>query len=54
MQVTGEDWKKPTAEGNSMTVKHGNRDNNLDELVYHTDYHGATTHPTPTPKHPMP
>ena len=53
MQVTGEDWKKPTAEGNSMTVKHGNSDN-LDELVYHTDYHGATTHPTPTPKHPMP
>ncbi|KAL9224290.1 hypothetical protein vseg_000342 [Gypsophila vaccaria] len=23
-----------------------------DELVYHTDYHGVTTHPAPTPKHP--
>ncbi|XP_062077474.1 uncharacterized protein LOC133782251 [Humulus lupulus] len=53
IEVTGEDWKTPTAEGNSVTVKHGNSDN-LDELVYHTDYHGATTHPTPTPKHPMP
>ncbi|GMI83026.1 hypothetical protein HRI_001971900 [Hibiscus trionum] len=26
-----------------------------DEIVnYHTDYHGVTTHPTPTPKHPKP
>ncbi|KAK9697168.1 hypothetical protein RND81_08G019200 [Saponaria officinalis] len=23
-----------------------------DELVYHIDYHGVTTHPAPTPKHP--
>ncbi|KAJ8749756.1 hypothetical protein K2173_012307 [Erythroxylum novogranatense] len=28
----------------------------LDDLVYHIDYHGVTTHPTPTPapKHPKP
>ncbi|XVE70300.1 hypothetical protein DITRI_Ditri10aG0061300 [Diplodiscus trichospermus] len=27
-----------------------------DEVVhnYHIDYHGVTTHPTPTPKHPLP
>lgn len=24
------------------------------ELVYHVDYHGVTTHPNPTPKHPKP
>ncbi|XP_063949632.1 uncharacterized protein LOC108223948 [Daucus carota subsp. sativus] len=24
------------------------------ELVYHIDYHGVTTHPNPTPKHPRP
>ncbi|KAH9617667.1 hypothetical protein KSS87_013967 [Heliosperma pusillum] len=23
-----------------------------EELVYHIDYHGVTTHPAPTPKHP--
>ncbi|XP_030510583.1 uncharacterized protein LOC115725267 [Cannabis sativa] len=52
IEVT-EDRKKPTAEGNPVTVKYDSSDN-LDELVYHTDYHGATTHPIPTPKHPMP
>lgn len=25
-----------------------------EELVYHIDYHGVMTHPTPTPKHPTP
>ncbi|KAI9191549.1 hypothetical protein LWI28_009879 [Acer negundo] len=25
-----------------------------DETVYHIDYHGVTTHPNPTPKHPKP
>ncbi|KAK9099879.1 hypothetical protein Scep_023309 [Stephania cephalantha] len=25
-----------------------------EELVYHVDYHGVSTHPTPTPKHPRP
>lgn len=23
-----------------------------DGLVYHVDYHGAATHPSPSPKHP--
>ena len=27
---------------------------NEEELVYHTDYHGVTTHPNPNPKHPKP
>ncbi|KAK1550093.1 hypothetical protein Q3G72_013513 [Acer saccharum] len=25
-----------------------------DETVYQIDYHGVTTHPNPTPKHPKP
>ncbi|CAN6451026.1 unnamed protein product [Victoria cruziana] len=25
-----------------------------DGLVYNVDYHGATTHPPPDPKHPVP
>ncbi|KAI3863005.1 hypothetical protein MKX03_023560 [Papaver bracteatum] len=29
-------------------------DDNGEELVYHVDYHGVSTHPTPTPKHPRP
>ncbi|KAI3956465.1 hypothetical protein MKX01_016878 [Papaver californicum] len=29
-------------------------DDNGEELVYHVDYHGVSTHPTPTPKHPIP
>ncbi|GAB2267388.1 hypothetical protein Dimus_002373 [Dionaea muscipula] len=24
-----------------------------DELIYHVDYHGVTTHPYPAPKHPI-
>ncbi|KAK3221210.1 hypothetical protein Dsin_008235 [Dipteronia sinensis] len=27
---------------------------NDEETVYHIDYHGVTTHPNPTPKHPKP
>ncbi|KAF8400254.1 hypothetical protein HHK36_013551 [Tetracentron sinense] len=27
---------------------------NGDQLLYQVDYHGVTTHPTPTPKHPKP
>lgn len=26
----------------------------VEDIVYNIDYHGATTHPTPTPKHPTP
>ncbi|RZC71169.1 hypothetical protein C5167_034357 [Papaver somniferum] len=29
-------------------------EDNGEELVYHVDYHGVSTHPTPTPKHPRP
>lgn len=54
MQVTEEELKTSSAEETSTTIKHESSDNNIDDIVYHTDYHGATTHPTPTPKHPKP
>ncbi|RXH78541.1 hypothetical protein C1H46_012259 [Malus baccata] len=37
-----------------LAIKHANSNNDLDELVYHIDYHGVTTHPNPTPRHPTP
>ncbi|PON37600.1 hypothetical protein PanWU01x14_318810 [Parasponia andersonii] len=54
IKVAEKDSKTSTLEENSMTIIHESSDNNMDEVVYHTDYHGATTHPTPTPKHPKP
>ncbi|XP_052181533.1 uncharacterized protein LOC127794469 [Diospyros lotus] len=33
-------------------ISRGHEDS--EELTYHTDYHGVTTHPTPYPKHPNP
>ncbi|KAF5186263.1 hypothetical protein FRX31_024152 [Thalictrum thalictroides] len=29
-------------------------DEDGDELLYHIDYHGVSTHPYPSPKHPRP
>ncbi|RXH71432.1 hypothetical protein DVH24_018787 [Malus domestica] len=37
-----------------VVIKHSNSNSDLDELVYHIDYHGVTTHPNPTPRHPTP
>ncbi|KAL9442298.1 hypothetical protein AB3S75_018229 [Citrus x aurantiifolia] len=36
------------------TVKYAASTDDFDEIVYHIDYHGVTTHPTPTPRHPKP
>lgn len=48
-----------TQEESTEAVKYASGGENLDEqLVYHIDYHGVTTHPAPTipkyPKHPKP
>lgn len=53
MQVA-EEMKGSNVQDGLMAVKGRRREDNLDELVYHIDYHGVTTHPTPTPKHPKP
>ncbi|XP_010265396.1 PREDICTED: uncharacterized protein LOC104603151 [Nelumbo nucifera] len=52
-----EDWKMKVV--NKENIQEGSTerdcrgDDDGDELVYHVDYHGVTTHPTPTsPKHP--
>lgn len=37
-----------------VSLKYTTRIDDSDQLVYHIDYHGVTTHPTPTPKHPRP
>ncbi|XP_059624558.1 uncharacterized protein LOC132267412 [Cornus florida] len=35
----------------SMAIEHGIKED-AEELLYHIDYHGVMTHPTPIPKHP--
>ncbi|KAB2620470.1 hypothetical protein D8674_037498 [Pyrus ussuriensis x Pyrus communis] len=37
-----------------VVINFSNSKSDLDELVYHIDYHGVTTHPNPTPRHPTP
>jgi hypothetical protein len=54
MQVD-EKMKGSTVQEGSMALTRTSSREKLDhELVYHIDYHGVTTHPTPTPKHPKP
>ncbi|KAG6698657.1 hypothetical protein I3843_08G030300 [Carya illinoinensis] len=48
----GEEMKGSTIEEGSVAFKSTSSRDNLDEIVYHIDYHGVTTHPTPTPKQP--
>ncbi|KAF7806710.1 putative transmembrane protein [Senna tora] len=36
----------------SVTLEYTSNSSSLHDLVYHIDYHGVTTHPTP--KHPKP
>ncbi|KAG6649262.1 hypothetical protein I3843_07G196400 [Carya illinoinensis] len=54
----GEDQIKGSstvAEGSMALKRTRSGQDNLDhEFVYHIDYHGVTTHPTPTPRHPKP
>ncbi|GMY35127.1 Solute carrier family 13 member 3 [Fagus crenata] len=50
-----EEMKGSTIQEGSMALKRtSSHGYNSDELVYHVDYHGVTTHPTPTPRHPKP
>ncbi|KAL8135214.1 hypothetical protein AgCh_010035 [Apium graveolens] len=45
--------KVPPIETEMYTIQSESASNEQ-ELVYHTDYHGVTTHPNPNPKHPKP
>ncbi|CAI9098436.1 OLC1v1035083C1 [Oldenlandia corymbosa var. corymbosa] len=54
-QVAGHGAKLTSSYSNAYFPETQNSSNmNDEEIVYTIDYHGATTHPTPTPKHPGP
>lgn len=53
MQVHEDEFNRPSPKDmSSNTPEHEASINSLGELIYHIDYHGVTTHPNPTPKHP--
>ena len=54
MQDVDDEMKPSTMQEDSIAVEHRSSSKNLEEIVYHIDYHGVMTHPTPTPKHPKP
>ncbi|RVW76685.1 uncharacterized protein LOC100852603 [Vitis vinifera] len=54
IQDVDDEMKPSTMQEDSIAVEHRSSSKNLEEIVYHIDYHGVMTHPTPTPKHPKP
>lgn len=53
--IDAETKQSKDADGCSMAKEYKTTTNNMDDdIVYHIDYHGVTTHPTPNPKHPKP
>ncbi|CAL0306987.1 unnamed protein product [Lupinus luteus] len=52
MQVAYEEMKSIPDKEDSIAVEYKGNSYSPSDLVYHTDYHGVTTHPTP--KHPKP
>ncbi|KAL3532765.1 hypothetical protein ACH5RR_006286 [Cinchona calisaya] len=55
-QAAGRGVKSTNQENSNAysTEKQNSSSKDVEDIVYHIDYHGATTHPTPTPKHPKP
>ncbi|KAE9601624.1 hypothetical protein Lalb_Chr13g0299801 [Lupinus albus] len=53
-QAADEKMESIPAKEDSMTVEYNSNSYSYSthDLIYHTDYHGVTTHPTP--KHPKP
>ncbi|KGN65505.1 hypothetical protein Csa_019778 [Cucumis sativus] len=52
-EVHEDEFNRPSPKDTSSnTPEYEASINSLGELVYHIDYHGVTTHPNPTPKHP--
>ena len=53
MQVHKDEFNRPSAKDISSNIPEYEASiDRMGELVYHIDYHGVTTHPNPTPKHP--
>ncbi|KVI01418.1 uncharacterized protein LOC112500759 [Cynara cardunculus var. scolymus] len=44
--------RRSKMQSNSMAKAYDANSNEAAEIVYNIDYHGVTTHPSPTPKHP--
>ncbi|KAF9679810.1 hypothetical protein SADUNF_Sadunf06G0053800 [Salix dunnii] len=51
-KVLDEKTEQTTIKEDSRQLEYPSSGDHLDDLVYHVDYHGVTTHPTP--KHPKP
>ncbi|XP_054792590.1 uncharacterized protein LOC129320222 [Prosopis cineraria] len=52
IKVADEAMESSSAEDDPMALQYTSNSSNPHDLVYHIDYHGVTTHPTP--KHPRP
>ncbi|KAF9616295.1 hypothetical protein IFM89_029071 [Coptis chinensis] len=52
IKVAGKDWFR--ADAKRLAVGEDEVDEDGDGLLYHIDYHGVSTHPYPSPKHPRP
>ncbi|XWS24660.1 hypothetical protein CRYUN_Cryun27aG0001400 [Craigia yunnanensis] len=57
-KVVDDGWQSSGKGSMGMGLKYSRSKEKMDEdeddVNYHIDYHGVTTHPTPTPKHPKP
>lgn len=54
MQVVETEWQKADSKGAAAGQIKTDEAGDGDELIYHVDYHGISTHPYPSPKHPRP
>ncbi|KAL3535452.1 hypothetical protein ACH5RR_003913 [Cinchona calisaya] len=54
IEQAAEHGVKSTNQDNSKAETQNSSNMDVEGIVYHIDYHVATTHPTPTPKHPKP
>ena len=54
MQVIDGESETSTVQESPVSNTYASSNSNIDELVYQIDYHGVTTHPTPTPRHSKP
>lgn len=54
MQVVETEWQKADSKGTAAGQIKTDEAGDGDELIYHVDYHGISTHPYPSPKHPRP
>ncbi|KAM5553605.1 hypothetical protein ABKV19_025704 [Rosa sericea] len=54
IKVIDGDSETSMVQENPVSNKYASINSNIDDIVYQIDYHGVTTHPTPTPRHSKP